>query len=307
MARGERQRPSIYFGKPGALVTLPWPRGDIDRTYERATYDFVTGSGQHAVSSMAGGSRIYTMKWNALHIDTFRLLEQYWTGQMGLGPWALIDPSAPNLLLGNQASATNLFYDNRGWSTGLEGTLTSSTPTGIYVRRAGGTRNLRWQFNGSIGSFPVLKLTPPYRNWAGFPVMQGLPYTFSAALRPDSVVDTSITVAAKIMWHDATGAQLTESSGGDFALTGWTALSVTANPVANAAYAYPRFVATGSTITQYSSLYIDEVQFEQDSVVNPWAPGTGIRAVEILSLTENVPFAARARTDISMVLRELAI
>jgi hypothetical protein len=41
-------------------------------------------------------------------------------------------------------------------------------------------------------------------------------------------------------------------------------------------------------------------------VVNDWAPGTGIRPVEIVSLTEPVTFATRFRESIQMVLREVA-
>jgi hypothetical protein len=63
---------------------------------------------------------------------------------------------------------------------------------------------------------------------------------------------------------------------------------------------------TGSTVTVNGSIYIDEPMLEQDTVLNDWAPGTGLRPVEILSLTDSVPFNARFRQGASMVLRELA-
>jgi hypothetical protein len=54
------------------------------------------------------------------------------------------------------------------------------------------------------------------------------------------------------------------------------------------------------------SLYIDEPMLEQDSVLNEWAVGAGIRPVEIVALGEAVPFEARFRTGTAMTLRELA-
>jgi len=45
---------------------------------------------------------------------------------------------------------------------------------------------------------------------------------------------------------------------------------------------------------------------EQDSVVNAWAPGTGIRPVEITDLNDAVPFEARFRQGLTLNLRELA-
>jgi hypothetical protein len=82
--------------------------------------------------------------------------------------------------------------------------------------------------------------------------------------------------------------------------------SVIAVAPAGAYYCRPIFVATGSTITVGGSIYIDEPMLEQDTVLNNWAPGTGLRPVEILGLSDSVPFNARFRKGISLVLRELA-
>lgn len=313
MPRGERQVPSIYFGRPGALVALPWPRGDMDKQYERLTFDFASGAGQHTIQSMTHGSRAHSLNWNALHIDNFILLSQYWEGSMGLGPWALIDPSVPNLLLPNQASAGNATYDLTGWKiddvTSASGTLFISANAGgsAFQHRTGGQRSIRWQFTVTPSTTPVLYLTTPYRNWYGIPVKDGLPYTFSAWARPDGSVDTSIQCAAKVAWYGPTGSLLSTSSGGDITMTTWTKLSVTANAPAGAAFAVPRLVAIGSTINVGASIYVDELVFEQDSVANVWAPGTGSRAVEITSLTDRVTFETRMRTGVTMTLREVAI
>jgi hypothetical protein len=106
---------------------------------------------------------------------------------------------------------------------------------------------------------------------------------------------------------DAAGGWLGETSGGDFVMTGWMRFTAVGVAPPNAVYARPIFVATGATITVGSSIYIEEPQFEQDTVVNDWAPGTGLRPVEIVSLSGAVPFNSRFRKGVQMVLRELAL
>lgn len=306
--RSQRQVPTLYFGKPGKLVSLPWPNNGMDRPYERLTYDFVTGSGNHQVSSLTAGSRPYTINWEALHQDTFTKLEQYRIGANGPGPWVLIDPSAPNLLPPNIGSATGLYsnatqMEQIGGTNGTQGSNTLAQ----YVHRTTGYRSMRWRFlETPIVTNPVFGIDPMYRSWFGQPVVAGLPYAFSSWVTVDGIVETNATVSMQLIWLDAAGATLSTSSGGGTAITAWTKLSVIATAPANAAYVKPVWVATGSTLVLNSIIYIDEPLLEQDSVVNDWAPSTGIRPVEIVGLTEAVPFEARFRTPVSMTLRELS-
>lgn len=310
MVRADRNYPDVYFGRPGAFLKLPYPRGDMDKTYDRAVYDFITGTGQHQVSSLIGGSRLRTVNWKALHVDNYAILERFWTGMAGVGPWAFIDPSDRNLLLPNQASATSTFNDSTGWvtSTGATnmGQILSNAAGGTTQHSVYNARSLRWYFNVAAATTPVLQFTTPYRGWFGFPVVPGLSYKWAFWARPDGTVDASITLAAKLRWYDSAGVELSDLTGGDTVTTTWTRLSVGGVAPAGAAYAFPRVVATGSTITTGASVYIDEPILEQDTVLNDWAPGTGIRPVEILNLTDAVPFNASFRQGISLVLRELA-
>lgn len=305
MVRSDRNYPNVYFGRPGSLVTLPWPRDGIDKPYERRTFDFATATGNHIVSVMLGGSRIFTLGWKALHLDNYRMLEQYWLGTMGPGPWALIDPSMPNLLMPNQSSTTNLYADARHFSVN-QGSV-SSNGTASQIHRTGATRSLRWLFTSAGSSFPVLTMTAPYRNWFGFPAMIGLPYRFSAWVKPDGIVDAAMTVSLKLQWLNAAGGLIDELSSGDIPVTAWQQLSVGGVAPALTAYAKPTVVLTGSTVAAGGSLYVDELLLEQDSVINTWAPGAGIRPVEILSLPDNVPFNGRFRKGVTMTVRELSI
>jgi len=288
---------------------MPWPLGDLDRSYDRLTSDFLTGSGQHMVSSMVGGSRSFSVNWEALHVDTYSRVAQYWTGMNGPGPFVLIDPSAPNLLPPNVASATNLRMDTQEFlnTGGASNGALSSNSNATYIHRTGGTRSLRWLWTGSVATFPTLGVSPLYRSWWAHPVAPSVPYTFSSWMRADGVVDTSITVAMKLEWQDSVGAAIgSQISSGDIAVSAWQRLSVTGTAPSNAAYVRPIWVVTGSSVTLGGSLYIDEPMLEQDSVVNAWAPGTGIRPVEITDLNDAVPFEARFRQGLTLNLRELA-
>ncbi|MET0416845.1 MAG: hypothetical protein ABW022_12580 [Actinoplanes sp.] len=288
---------------------MPWPKGDLERPYERQTYDFLTGAGNHAVSSLSTGSRIYAVNWEVLHADTFARVEQYRTGMNGPGPWAFIDPAAPNLLPANVSAATGLYSNATGFVSagGSSGTISSNLdPT--YIHRVGGYRSIRWRWNVAAATTPVLGISPGYRSWWGQPVAPALSYAWSSWIRADGVVDSSITTAMKLQWLDAAGVQV-----GSVATTGaltvtasWQRLSVIATAPAGTAYVNPTWEVTGSSVTTNASLYIDEPLLEQDSVVNDWAPGTGIKPVEIVSLGEVAPFAARFRTGTAMALRELA-
>lgn len=289
------------------MVTLPWPQGGIDRTADRQTYDFLTGSGLHQLSLLAVASRAYTLTWNALHQDTFTLLEQHRLGANGPGPWALIDPSAPNLLPANVAAATGLRLDATDlYTMDAANGAVGSNSTATFIRRTTGHRSIRWLFDAAPDATPVLRVRPEFRNWAGTPVFPGLSYAFSSWMRVDGTIETSATVAMKLAWLDSAGVQLSESSGGDLAVTStWVQRSCIATAPAGAAYVAPRWVATGSSLAVGGAIYIDEPMLEQDTVVNDWAPGTGLRPVEITMLPETVPFEARFRTNVQMGLREL--
>jgi hypothetical protein len=308
MARSERQVPNVYFGRPGKLLTLPWPRGDMDRTYERQTFDFVTGSGLHQVSSLSSGSRSYTLNWNALSLDSFSKLGQYRIGANGPGPWVLIDPSTPNLLPPNIGAASGLYANNTQM---VVGTATNGVPGSnalpAFIHRTEGYRSMSWTFStGPIVTTPTFEITPMYRSWFGQPVMPGLPYSFSSWLTVDGVIETSATVAIQLIWLDAAGATLSTSNGGNTTVAAWTKLTVTGTAPVGAVYVKPVYAALGSSLAVNGVIYIDEPLLEQDSVVNTWAPSTGIRPVEIVDLREVVPFEARFRTAVTMTLRELA-
>jgi hypothetical protein len=307
--RGSKQVPKLYFGYPGKLQTLPWPSGGIDRVYERQTFDFQTGSGLHQISSLSVGSRQFNVNWATLHVDTFAMIDQYRVGANGPGPWVLLDPSAPNLLPANVAAAGGQNGNLLDWTLPTSGAgqgALSINALSTFIHRSTGISSLKWLFASAPDAVATLIPAPQSRNWFGHPVFPGLSYAFSSWVTVDGTIDTNATVSLRLGWLDGSGTQLSESAGTSTAVTGWTRLSVIASAPAGAVYVEPRWRLDGTTMSTGGALYIDEPLLEQDSVVNTWAMGSGIRPVEIVSLGESVPFDARFRTSVAMQLRELA-
>ncbi len=308
MPRAEKQVPTVYFGKPGALFSLPWPVGDISKDYERQTYDFLTGSGNHQVSQLTAGSRLYGLKWAALHYDSYLKLEQFYTGANGSGPFVLLDPSVANLLPANASAGTGLYRNSTHFVTPTQpggGQLTSNSDA-TFIHRTGGAASLKWTWGSAADSAPTLGITPLYRSWWGTPAIPNQPYIFSAWVRPDGVIDSSIQVSVRLRWLDSVGATISEVTSGNLTVTGWQRLSVSGTAPSNAFYVYPVWVAVGTSITTGGSLYIDEPLLEYGTTLNDWAPGTGVKPVQFMSLTDNAPFSALMRKDVQLQLRELS-
>lgn len=315
MVRAARHWPNVYFGKPGAYVILPYPRGDMDKPYDKPSFQFVTGSGQYVATSLPQGSRSFTINWNSMHSDNFAKIEQYATGMMGQGPWVFLDPSANNLLLPNQASATSTFRDLTDIAavgTAPLGGVLSSNADPTFIHRIGAPRSLRWQFpTGPLVTRPTLSLATGYRNWPWWPVVPGLPYTLSCWIRADGIVDNAIGVLMRLRWVDSASVVISDSTNPVFpsyntVTSTWVRMSVTGTAPANAWWVQPSPIVDDTTVILGGSLYVDELILEQDSVVNDWSPGTGLRPVEIVGLPETAPFDARWRRGMSLTLREVA-
>lgn len=300
--------PDVYFGLPGSLVALPWPLGGIVRTPDRLASEFVTGSGVRRISRMLRATRLYELNWDNLRYDTFDKVEKFWLGHMGIGPWALVDPSSINLLTVNQSSATSDRNAVSDWTTAATNHGTpSSNSTTAHIHRPSAPRSLRWQFTVAVTASPTLELSTVYSSWYGVPVVVGKSYVWSAWVKPDGTVDTSIELQAKIQWRDAAGATVgSESTSGTSTVTGWTRLTCIGTAPVGAAYASCRLVGTGATITTGASVYVDEPQLEMNTAVTDWRPGNGVYPVSILGLKDSVPWAATWRSGPQLVLREVA-
>lgn len=311
--RGYNTDPDIYFGLPGSLVRLPWPQGGFSAPVEKQISTFISGGGGYQSSTLVGTSRSYNMQWTALHQTTFDRVNQYWLGARGGGPFALVDPSRPNLFMPNQSAATAVTNDTTGWQTGIptsssktQGVLFSNSDAS-FIHDPMGIRSLR------LGSFSLASLdtycivipTPPYYAWPGVPVMTGLPYTATCWCLP---VTVNLTVDVQLQWMDVARVVLSTSALGaaSYAAGAWTQLTVTGTAPAGAAFVLPRVVVTSASVTSANaSLYLDGFQLEQSDTVHDWAPGAGCGAVAMTAWSEDVPFDANFRISPSLQLREV--
>jgi hypothetical protein len=270
---------TIYFGKPGALITLHQPRGGVRATRQRPTGQFRPGDGGYASERRLHGARKYALSYDSLSREDFHDMLAYDQGHNGVGPWVLLDPGQINMLTVNQSSATSLLNDTDNFTVAGSGWAITSDAT--LTRR--GPRSLRMAatYANQTGT---LTLDSPYAGWAGIPVADR-DHAFSFYAR--TAVDSAISVAARMAYLDVNGATVSTTTGTVVvAGTGaWSQVLVAANADATAAYCNLTVVASGASAG--ALLYLDEFQFEAASTPTTWTPGTGVLPVVIEQLDEN--------------------
>jgi hypothetical protein len=268
---------TIYFGQPGALVELHHPRGGVSTTRVRPYGQFRAGDGGFASERRINGARRYMLGYESLSREDFHVLLGYDQGHNGVGPWAFIDPAQINMLLVNQSSATSLVNDTDNFTVAGSGWAITSSNT--LFRR--GPRSLRMDatYADQTGT---LSLDSPYAGWPGIPVADR-EHVFSVYAR--SAVDSAISVAARMIYLDTTGAVGSTTTGTTETVgTGaWTRLSVTADADGDA-YCNLSVVASGASAG--ALLYLDQFQFEAGTAATDWTPGTGVLPMVIEQLDE---------------------
>lgn len=293
---------TIYFGRPGSLVTLPHPRSGVQGTRERPTFVYRTGGGGARVSKVVGGRRRYTLNWDTLDLDTFSTLLGFDQGHEGPGPFALLDPGQRNMLTVNQSSATSETNDADNFTVSGSGyTLASETTT--YRR---GPRSLKIAIAYASQSGTVT-LDAPTPDWYGVPVASSRAMVFSYYAK-GSGSDPIVTLTPKLTWYSAAGVSLSTSSGTatPTASASWTQMYVTASPPASAAYVQASVAASGGTISASANLYLDQLQLEEGSAPGTWRPGTAVMPVQVISVVDKWPFYQIAYRDGPvMVLQEV--
>ncbi len=273
---------TIYFGRPGSLVTLHHPRGGLRTTRERPVGQFRPGDGGYASERRLHGARKYMLGYESLSREDFHVLLAYDQGHYGVGPWVLLDPGQVNMLTVNQSGATSHLNETENFSVAGSGWAIASSAS--LVRR--GTRSLVMAatYADQTGT---LSLDSPYRGWHGIPVADR-DHVFGFYAR--TAVDSAISVAARIVYLDVNGATLSTTTGSTVvAGTGaWSQVYVAANADATAAYCNLSVIASGASAG--ALLYLDEFQFEAASTPTSWTPGTGVLPVVIESLDESWSF-----------------
>jgi hypothetical protein len=277
-------------------VKLPWPVGGVEASVDRSTYDFVSGAGNHRVSTLVGTSRSYLLNWKALHQINYDLINQFYLGHNGPGPFVILDPSRPNLLTANQSAATGQTFDTSGFIAS-SGTL-SSQKAAAAIYRQFGRRGLQWTGTGT--TVMSISMASTFTNWLGIPVLPLATYTFNYFMTASA---GSMTGGPQLKWLTASGTTIRTDAPTQTTWTGWAQQVLTAVAPPNAAYVVPAMnvlmLVGGQTV------YADALQLEDTQYLNEWAPGTGVLPVAIMDWNEDIPFDGMMRLGPTLALREL--
>lgn len=228
-------------------------------------------------------------------------LDQVQSGQMSLTLWNLdgaldplntSSPYAPNVLPLRPARmqavwppARNLFPQDisNGTSTTAEWYAYRGSPapvTGLTQAPTGHTTATAWTFpiiaSGASG-YPLLTgTTAGSADASAMPVTGGRSYTLSLYLSRSSGGDTTLQLNPKILFYDATGAQVGTSASGSVTVPvapSWTPYTVTATAPATAVSARFACWLVNSATTAVNTIYLTAMQLEQATAATPWTAG----------------------------------
>lgn len=268
--------PTFALGPAGALQSFRAPGPDYASARARlgGTHETLTG---RLIRDTIGYRRSFTLRLPPdLTAEQYSVLEALFEQP---GPYRFVDPTRRNLLTANQSSGTDALRTTEGYSVISAGSVASST-----AQARSGTRSLAWTFGalGGGGSGFVLasNITTPDSTWAA--PLAGETYTFSAYFRST----VAITMKVEMSWRDATGAEISLSSGvgASVGTADWlTRRAISAAAPANTAYVIGRAINTAAAGA--GTVYCDDPQLEQAAAATNAVLGTGVPLVSIDSLT----------------------
>lgn len=237
---------TFWFGKPAqGLVALPPPLKGLTPTVERAGTIHISSSGGRQVDLAPRQRRTFTVSWAELDPPTYSVLEEFFVGARGPGPFVLLDPGRRNHLAPNQSGATSQLNDPTGFAVLASSGEFLASATGPTVR---GPRSLRWLLPATVTS-GVLDFTPP-PGLVGWPTPAGQPWTFSGQISAPG--QTGVTVTPALSWRRQDGTEVAATLGTPVAAGAAYAPYVVsaASPPAGALYVRPQLrVAQGALFT----------------------------------------------------------
>lgn len=234
----------MWFGKPGALVELPGPTGEVEIGLSGpGTQELLDG---YSVDFSGRTHRTFAQRFEGMGHDDAAVIEAFATRQRGVGPFAILLPETRrNVLAAEQATAGDAPATLLGGSVAGPEALATST---AQSRLPGGV-SWRWTLTHPLHS-GFLDYDPPVAGWHGWPTPVGLSWAFGVYVRPGTG-DTSFDVRAVLRWLDAAGVVVGTSNG---TLTpvvagSWVRVGVVAVAPAGAVYVRPRIEVDGTDVS----------------------------------------------------------
>lgn len=288
----------VYLGRPGSLVALPSRGLSVQPGLLRVSEGRTTIGGGRSRDYAPGVLRTWTLRWNVLDRALYGVLEAFFGGLNGPGPFVLLDPGRTNLLTANQSGSTSVVNQPDGFAVSGAGESTASSST--TVER--GPRSLAWSLPAAP-AVGVLTLAGPNTDWPGIPAVAGRAYRWQTRARGGGV-DPVVTIAAQLRWLDAAGAQvqLDAGAGAATAAGAWTdcVIGSTVAP-AGAVYVSPRLAVTSASVTAAATVYVDRPQLAMPDALDDgttWRPGLGVPRVTLPQLDDSMWWTSLHRTGL---------
>lgn len=280
---------AFFLGRYGSLIQLPQPGRGITPTLIRPSNTRQTIGGGQAVALTPGpGRRTWALSWASLTPDTASVLEAFYAGGNGQGPFVFLDPGRRNHLAANQAASTSVFNDTTGFTSGASETVASVTTPVLR-----GPRALSWTIpsNATAG---ILTYTPT-TGLAGWPTPPLATWTASAWVQAGGV-DTAVTIGLAMVWLNAAGGTVSSSTGATITTsTAWQQISLTATAPAGAVGFTLQQKVTPASISPSTVIYTDQSCLDLSSSVRAWVMGTGVPLVSITDNPVTYPWALPKR------------
>jgi hypothetical protein len=157
---------SLWIGPLGRLREVRDAATEFDRSAALGVTEFASLSGGVTVTSLATPPRRMALSWTGLDNHTAGWLDALARRVFGPVPLAVLDPAARNLFDG---SASQGYGPVSAWQLTGSGTLALAARTVTVTGTSSGSA-LRWR----------------HPHWVGWPIVPGVPVSFTSALAPAS-------------------------------------------------------------------------------------------------------------------------
>jgi hypothetical protein len=287
-----------HIGRPGSLYQLSRPPArDYPRTADRnAAVKQLLGGGV-VVDKPVRAPRTFVYKWPWLDLDDtdWAMLAAIADGQIGPGPYTLIDGATPNLLTANQASGGSKFRSADGFVCDASETLGVS-PTYVDV----GDRSMGWGLPYPATSGVLRLAAPSPRTYLAVPADT----EWFSWLKLRATV--ACTASMRLSWRTNSGTLLSTSTGPDATLTltsapSWGRWPVHAWAPPGAVYVEPQLVVDIASVTAPTTIYVGSGRLGIGEDDETWYPGEGLPQVSVTDFQEQVPYFLRRTAQLTLV------
>lgn len=277
---------TAYLGLPGNMIEVS-PIGAVTsptRTKNRGEGAHLLLGGGTAMQRRTGVKRAIVLTWDHLRGRDYQILDAFYSGVYGNGPFCLVTGEDRNRLPRSASYCGGLNGDISKWSADVGTLALDSTdvaavlPSGV-LKWTGATTNSLATVGTFTSTTPVPDGPSVTSSGTAIPYLQPQPVTCSLYARAAST-SVSLTLTASGRAVDGTVATEVSSSPVTVTSSGWTRITVTAvaGALGTPAYVMPVLKCnTGSA----AAILISAAQVEYASAVTDWVSGNHVARVQM--------------------------